>query len=110
MAEDKGCSEHWEQVDDVLEVLRHPIRREIVSYFEGANSPTTATIEELAARLDAEVEDHSSEELTVILYQIHLPKLQSYGWVSVDQEKHVRYHGDDGAEQVLQRLQNLFTG
>lgn len=98
------------QVDEVLKTLSDPIRREIIHYFENHTDETTASLEELVTHIERRTPSSTSEALWKTLYQIHLPALQSKGWLEFDTERNiVTYHGHDEAERVLREVHGMFS-
>lgn len=96
-----------EEVDEVLETLSHPIRREIIRYFESQSTGTTASLEELVTHLKSR--ESTQDGLWKTLYQVHLPTLQSRGWLEFDtKSKIVSYHGHEEAEQVIGDIHAMF--
>lgn len=97
-------------VNEVLEVLRHHLRREVVHYFENITDRTAVTFDELAAHVAARVPDRNREELSTVLLHMHLPKLKADGWLDFDQRsQEVRYYGHEAVPQVLEELTDIFT-
>lgn len=98
------------QVDEVLRTLSDPIRRETIHYFENHIDETTAPLEELVAHIERRIPSRTSDALWKTLYQVHLPALQSKGWLEFDTErKIITYHGDDGAERLLREVHGMFS-
>lgn len=98
------------QVDEVLKTLSDPIRRGIIHFFENHTDETTASIEELVAHIERQNPSRTSEALWKTLYQVHLPELQSKGWLDFDTERKViTYHGHDEAERLLREVHGMFS-
>lgn len=97
-------------IDGLLQTLSHPVRRDVIRYFENRQNGTTASLEELVAHLESQESTKTSDELWRTLYQVHLPTLQSGGWLTFDTEREsVSYHGHEEAEQLLGQLHAIFT-
>lgn len=99
-----------QQLDELLMTLSDPIRRGIIHFFENHTPETTASLEELVAHIERQKPARSSEALWKTLYQVHLPALQSKGWLEFDTEREViTYHGHDEAERLLREVHGLFS-
>lgn len=98
------------EVDEVLKTLSDPIRRGIIRFFETHTDEKTASLEELVAHIGRQNPSRTSEALWKTLYQVHLPALQSKGWLEFDTEQNlVTYHGHDEAERLLRELHGIFS-
>lgn len=98
------------KVDELLQTLSNSIRREIIHYFENHNEGTMASLEELVAHIDNRMPTKTTDELWVTLYQAHLPKLQSKGWLEFDTRSDtITYHGHHQAEQLLREVHGVFN-
>ena len=105
----RGYSDKDQKVNDVTEALGHHLRREVVHYFENGTSDETASLEDLASHIAQRVPEMNQEIATLHLAHIHVPKLQSYGWVEYDpRTQQIRYRGHDSAEILLAELSEIF--
>jgi len=96
-------------VDDLLKTLSHPVRREVIRYFEERPDQTTASLEELVAHLESLDPRNTSDGLWKTLYQVHLPTLQSQGWLAFDTEREtVSYYGNEEAEALIWEVYAIF--
>jgi len=95
-------------LDKLLQTLSDPVRRDIICYFE--NQPTdTASLEDLITHIGSRNASKTGDELRTVLYQVHLPTLESGGWLEFDTEQEtVSYHGQQDAEQSLRELYAVF--
>jgi len=109
MATDNCHPEKRERADGLLTTLANPIRREIIHFFENYTDDPNSSLEELATHIADRMPAESRENLMLKLPQMHLPKLQSRGWVSYDKQTgQIRYHGNGEAEQLLTDVRNMF--
>lgn len=95
-------------VDQVLEVLQHRLRRDVIEYFLDA-SERTAAVDDLVAHLAREWpgDPPSRERLSVVLYHHHLPRLADAGIVEFDPElDSIRYYPDAAIEEWLTWIQD----
>ena len=106
----EGCfPDKVERKNELLEVLSHPLRREVIHYFEDPSSGETADLEELASYIAQRIPEMNHENVTLHLAHTHIPKLKSHGWVEFDPRDHqVRYRGHDSAKILLSELINVF--
>ncbi|WP_276259939.1 DUF7344 domain-containing protein [Haloglomus litoreum] len=97
-------------INRLLDTLRHHLRREAIHYFENIESTDTATLEEVAEHITRRVPEMDRERVVLELTHIHLPQLESNGWVEYDTRTHqIRYHGHDSAESLLTELAEMFS-
>lgn len=109
MAAENGPSPGENDVDELMDTLSHPLRRDIIRYFEGQPTGATASLEELVIHIESMHSTKTKEELWKSLYQVHIPTLQSRGWLVFDTEHElVSYYGHEVAEQLLEEVQNIF--
>ncbi len=95
-------------VDDLLDTLRHPMRRVTIRYFERRASPV-ASLDELVAHVADARRSDSQDEVRIQLVHNHLPKLADREWLEYDLERgEVRYRGHDGADQLLDEVRGIF--
>jgi len=93
------------EVDRILESLSHQLRRDIIEYFELRTDEATASLKELVDYLG---EEHSQEEIDVLLHHRHLPKLADNDWIDFDpDENQIQYHGCEKAESALKEVQQI---
>lgn len=104
-----GPSHGETEADELLQTLSHAVRREIIRYFEDQPVGATASIEELVDHLESRESTKTGDGLWKTLYQVHLPTLQSSGWLDFDTEREiVSYHGHEEAEQLLGDIHQMF--
>lgn len=97
------------EVDDLLQTLSHSVRREVIRYFEERPDQTTASLEELVAHVERRDSTKTTDGLWKTLYQVHLPTLQSQGWLEFDPEREtISYDGHEEAEQLLGEIYRIF--
>lgn len=97
-------------MDQLLDTLRHHLRREVIHYFENIESSNVATLEDLATHIAQRVPEMNQEEVSLELLHSHLPKLESNGWAEYDTRTHsVRYRGLDSAEELLAELTEMLS-
>lgn len=95
--------------NEVLDVLSHHFRREIINYFENTTDGDAATVDELADHIDARMPDSDRENLATALVHKHLPRLESDGWLEFDQRsQEVRYRGRESAPELLEDVLDIF--
>lgn len=96
-------------VNDLLETLCHPVRREIIYYFEQTVESEDAALDELVGRLVERMPSQTDEQLRVTLRHRHLPKLADRGWVEYDPDTgQVVYTGHETAKQLLNEVHAIF--
>jgi len=96
-------------VDDLLQTLSHPIRREVIRYFEKRPDQPTASLEEIVAHVESRASTKTTDGLWKTLYQVHLPTLQSHGWLDFDTEREtVSYYGHEEAKEMLWEVYSIF--
>jgi len=96
-------------VNDLLDTLCHPVRREVVYYFEQTTESDGAAFDALVGRLDERMPSETDEQLRITLRHTHLPKLENRGWLEYDSDTdHIVYHGHDTAEQLLGEVHDIF--
>lgn len=93
----------------MLQTLSHSVRRGVICYFENQPSEITASLEELVAHIESRESTKSKDVVWKTLYQVHLPTLQSRGWLEFDTESEmVSYHGHEKAEQLIGNIHDVF--
>ncbi|WP_327051958.1 DUF7344 domain-containing protein [Halomicrococcus gelatinilyticus] len=98
------------KTDRVLDTLSHHLRREVIRYFETADSQNTTTLEDLATQVARRVPETTREQVVLGLAHNHLPKLESNGWVEHDtRTQRVRYLGHDSAATLLDELAEMLS-
>lgn len=108
MSPRSDASEVVPAVDDLLDTLRHPMRRVTVRYFERRSSPV-ASLDELVSHVTDTRESYSRGEVRIQLVHNHLPKLADREWLEYDPESwEIRYHGHDSAGQLLDEVRGIF--
>lgn len=97
------------EVDDLLQTLSHSVRREVIRYFEERPDQATASLDELVAHVECRDSTKTADGLWKTLYQVHLPTLQSQGWLEFDPESEtISYYGHEEAEQLLGEVYRIF--
>ncbi|MDG5775955.1 hypothetical protein VB773_14200 [Haloarculaceae archaeon H-GB2-1] len=98
------------RTNQLLEILSHNLRREVIHFFENIESKDMATVEDLATHIARRVPDMNRERVALELTHSHLPMLTSNGWVEYDtRTNHVRYRGHDSAEELLAELAEMLS-
>jgi hypothetical protein len=98
------------KTDRVLDTLSHHLRREVIRYFETAESQNAATLEDLATQVARRAPEMSREQVVLGLTHSHLPKLESNGWLEHDtRTQRVRYLGHDSAGALLAELAEMLA-
>jgi len=96
-------------VDALLDTLSHPIRREVIYYFERTNGVGDASVTDIVRRLDDRMPPETDEQLRLGLVHTHLPKLESRGWLEYNPDTDsVTYLGHDSAKQLLSEVHAIF--
>ncbi len=102
--------EKAQRIDDLLDVLGHRHRREIVHYFENHTDEPTATLDSLVAHVAGRVPGGDREELRMTFAHAHLPKLRDHDWIDYDpRQELVRYYGHDGVARLLGEMRTVFA-
>lgn len=102
------ASEAVPAIDDLLDTLRHPMRRVTIRYFERRTTPV-APLDELVAHVTEARRAYSSDEVRIQLVHKHLPKLADREWLEYDRESwEIRYHGHEAAGQLLDEVRTIF--
>lgn len=97
-------------LDELLNTLSHPVRREVVRYFENQTEEATASLDEIVHFVESQVASKSGEDLWKTLCQAHLPTLERRGWLKFDTEREmVTYYGHEEAEQLLGDVYDIFA-
>lgn len=108
MSPQPGASEAVAAVDDLLDTLRHPMRRVTIRYFERRAQPV-ASLDELVAHVTESRRSGSSDEVRIQLVHNHLPKLADRGWLEYDPGSwEIRYHGHERADELLDEVHAIF--
>lgn len=87
-------------VETLFDVLSSPYRRYVLSFLSDATTPTT--MGDLAYHVAAweadtsitEIDDEDATEAEILLYHVHLPKMESIGLVDYDAESGVIEPGE----------------
>ena len=96
------------EIDALLETLCHPLRREIIKYFENCSETETAALEELLGHLEEELSIETRERAKMQLLHQHLPKLSETEWLAYDPDSDaVQYYGNDEAKRLIEDIQQL---
>ena len=96
------------EIDTLLETLNHPLRREIIRYFENCVETETAALEELLEHIEQEVQPETRKQTKMQLIHQHLPKLSETEWLEYDPHSDaVQYYGKDEAKRLIEDIQLL---
>jgi hypothetical protein len=96
------------EIDTLLETLRHPLRREILRYFENCAETETAALEERLGHIEQEVPPETCKQAKMQHIHQHLPKLSETEWLEYDRQSDaVQYYGNDEAERLIEDIQML---
>jgi len=110
MAQTECYPEKAPRTNQLLNILCHNLRREVIHYFENIETKNTATVEDLATHISQRVPEMDHEKVSLELTHSHLPKLESNGWAEYDtRTHHVRYRGHDQAEELLAELAEMLS-
>jgi DNA-binding transcriptional ArsR family regulator len=96
-------------IDDILEVVADPQRRDILSYLS-SNSKTHCSVAELVDHLQSQATgaDQSQHHLRARLHHVHLPNLQDVGLITYDAEtQNVQYTENQKLESLLSHVASL---
>jgi hypothetical protein len=89
-----------EWVDEAFRALGHPLRRELLCLLDDSEDDTVE-LDRVANHL-ATVRDVTTEEVTIALLHVHLPKLQAVGFIEYDERSGtIRYHNHEFPEKIL---------
>lgn len=109
MTAGNGSSHGEIEVDGMMQTLSNAVRREIIRYFENQPAGATVSLEELVTHIKQQNSTKTIEGVWKMLYLVHLPTLQSRGWLDFDPEREmVSYHGHDEAEQLIEDIYEIF--
>lgn len=97
-----------ERIDRILELLRHPVRREVLGFLVDT-APETLSLDDVVDHLAAEREAASSaaerRRIALQLRHVYLPKLAQEGVIEFDPSSGtLRYHPDDELETWLEQV------
>ncbi|MDS0283325.1 DUF7344 domain-containing protein [Haloarcula onubensis] len=96
-------------VSRLLETLCHPVRREIIHYFERITESRRVRLLALVHYLDGRIPSQNETQLRLQLAQTQLPKLDDRGWVEYDADgDRIEYLGHDRAKPLLQEVCAVF--
>lgn len=94
-------------IDAALDVLRNPLRRDVIDYCANTSS-RTVDIEELAdhvMRRREQSEESDREAIVATLHHKHIPILDEHGVIDYDSRSgQLRYWPDDRIEDWLARI------
>jgi hypothetical protein len=98
-----NATSHTEKCDELLELLCHRHRRQILRFLD--NRPTnTATVDELVSHVDSPSGESS---LSTRMHHVHLPKLADSGLIEWDSRSEtVRYYPEPLCQDMLQTLRS----
>lgn len=97
------------RANELLDVLSHHLRREVIAYFEKHTDQSATSFEELVDHVAGQVPDPTAEELAVPLFHRHLPMLSEHGWLEFDRRsERIRYHGHQHAGAWLREMGAMF--
>jgi|AntRauMinimDraft_4_1070384.scaffolds.fasta_scaffold00087_5 hypothetical protein len=109
MASAKCYPEKAPQVNQLLDTLSHPIRREVIYYFESHAQEDEESLATLVSHIDGRIPSTNPAEVEVALHHRHLPKLDERAWIAYGAEENlVRYHGKEDAQSRLSELAAIF--
>lgn len=102
-----GGSADANRIDDVLQALSHPTRRDVIECLIDCPQETM-TLDELAENLMArrDVERYNDRHgLEMMLHHVHVPKLADHQVVEYDSRtRRVRYRGNAEFETLLDNV------
>lgn len=105
----RAPSNETRETDELLKTLAHPLRREVIHYFEARGEKRSAALDDLAVHLDRRFPAKDHDQLRATLYQVHLPMLHSRGWLVFDPETaSVTYEGRREARSLLSEVKEIF--
>lgn len=97
------------EIDRVLILLSSHLRREVVRYCESSEHDEVIAVDDLLDSLDQRVSTMDRKRLAVELHHVHLPHLESEGWIEFDSRTgNIRYYGYDCAEPYLIETADMF--
>lgn len=98
-----NANPHTEKCDELLEVLCHHHRRQILRFL-GKRPTNTATVDEFVAYVDS---PSGETALSTEMHHIHLPKLDDAGLVEWDARSGtIRYYPDPHCLDLLRTLRS----
>lgn len=97
-------------IDEILDVLSHHLRREVVHYFENITDSVTAPFDAVVSHIASRVPESDRQDLSVVLHHHHIPLLKSEGWLDYDRRsKEIRYFGHEALPQLMLEVTAVFT-
>ena len=104
-----GYPDESQTVDTLLDTLCHPVRREVIYYFERVAEDEHTDLSALVQQLEARLSSETDEQIRLKLAHSHLPKLAQRGWLEHDADTgDIRYHGHDSAKRLLRDVHDIF--
>lgn len=94
-------------LDEILSILAHRRRRDLVRYFVENSTPTVSVAEcvEYLAEQEGQQADDPHDYIRKRLHHVHVPKLADAGVIEYDaRSKEIRYWGQDELERWLERI------
>jgi hypothetical protein len=96
-------------IDQLLDTLASPIRREVIRYFENVSETDVGSTDELVAHITSHIPSMTAETVRIELRHVQLPKLSERAWLDYDsQAGRVQYHGHQTATQLLEEVRGVF--
>lgn len=96
-------------VDDLLAILAHPLRREVISYCVEADEnilDVEDVVDDIVAARAAAGAPVERDRLLVECHHQHLPVLADHGVIVFDpQSRQLRYRRDDRLERLLRQIE-----
>lgn len=106
---ERAPSQETCETDELLKTLAHPIRREVIHHFESRGAKRSASLDDLAVHIDRRIPAKNHDQLRATLYQVHLPRLHSRGWLVFDTENaSVTYEGRGEARSLMAEVMEIF--
>lgn len=97
--------------DSVLDILRHPLRRETITYCQNTSDEVTELRDLVDHVVLTRERPGERERVAMELHHLHLPKLAHYGVIGFDPwTGRLRYRPDDGLETLLARIRTEESG
>lgn len=98
------------EANEVLDILSHHLRREIIYFFEKSVEGDTTNLDELSDHIVSRIPESDRAHLATKLLHLHLPKLRDGGWLEFDRRSgSIRYHGHESATELLTDVLGIFA-
>lgn len=96
-------------LNTLFDTLSHPIRREIIYYFEQTAEREDVSLANLVANIDERMPSATGDQLRLELVHTHLPKLEARDWLEYNPDTgRIRYDGHDRAKRLLGEVHAVF--